>query len=132
MKLSQVAKPSTGLILSPTLRIRIRYAALMMVGIGIMLFAVAGSVSKRVVWDCLNFAEATSNPKTSASMLNLAQYWVRLAEGGERSRQHRSSQYRAKAWNDFIDLSSRKSDGRSDREVNFIANPELCAAMWKS
>src|SRR6266542_3674742 len=46
MKLSQVAKPSTGLILSPTLRIRIRYAALMMLGIGIMLFAVAGSVSK--------------------------------------------------------------------------------------
>src|SRR6266702_2942303 len=46
MKLSQVAKPSTVLILSPTLRIRIRYAALMMLGIGIMLFAVAGSVSK--------------------------------------------------------------------------------------
>src|SRR6266516_4428066 len=46
MKLSQVAKPSTGLILSPTLPIRIRYAALMMLGIGIMLFAVAGSVSK--------------------------------------------------------------------------------------
>ena len=46
MKLSQVAKPSTGLILSPTLRIRIRYAALMMLGIAIMLFAVAGSVSK--------------------------------------------------------------------------------------
>jgi len=46
MKLSQVAKPSTSLILSPTLRIRIRYAALMMLGIGIMLFAVAGSVSK--------------------------------------------------------------------------------------
>src|SRR6266496_1949330 len=45
MKLSQVAKPSTGLILSPTLRIRIRYAALMMLGIG-MMFAVAGSVSK--------------------------------------------------------------------------------------
>src|SRR6266700_2196031 len=46
MKLSQVAKRSTGLILSPTLPIRIRYAALMMLGIGIMLFAVAGSVSK--------------------------------------------------------------------------------------
>ncbi len=46
MKLSQATKPSTGLILSPTLRIRIRYAALMMLGIAIMLFAVAGSVSK--------------------------------------------------------------------------------------
>ena len=46
MKLSQATKPSTGLILSPTSRIRTRYAALMMLGIGIMLFAVAGSVSK--------------------------------------------------------------------------------------
>src|SRR6266581_5420620 len=46
MKLSQVAKPSTGLILSPTLRRRTLYAALMMLGIGIMLFTVAGSVSK--------------------------------------------------------------------------------------
>src|SRR5260370_28062586 len=46
MKLSQVAKPSTSLILSPTLRRRTLYAALMMLGIGIMLFTVAGSVSK--------------------------------------------------------------------------------------
>src|SRR6266516_1811135 len=46
MKLSQVAKPSTGLILYPTLRRRTLYAALMMLGIGIMLFTVAGSVSK--------------------------------------------------------------------------------------
>ena len=46
MKLSQVAKPSTGLILSPTLRRRTLYAARMMLGIGIMLFTVAGSVSK--------------------------------------------------------------------------------------
>ena len=46
MKPPQVAKPSTSLFLSPTLRIRIRYAALMMLGIGMMLFAVAGSVSR--------------------------------------------------------------------------------------
>src|SRR5260370_12264223 len=46
MKLSQATKPSTGLILSPTLRIRTRYAALMMLGIGMMLVAVAGSFSK--------------------------------------------------------------------------------------
>ncbi len=46
MKLSQVAKPSTSLILSPTLRRRTRYAALMMLGIGMMLAAIAGSVSK--------------------------------------------------------------------------------------
>src|SRR6266487_1944942 len=46
MKLSQATKPSTSLILSPTLRRRTLYAALMMLGIGIMLFTVAGSVSK--------------------------------------------------------------------------------------
>jgi hypothetical protein len=46
MKLFQVAKPSTSLILSSTLRRRTRYAALMMLGIGMMLVAVAGSVSK--------------------------------------------------------------------------------------
>ena len=46
MKLSQVAKPSTSLTLSPTLRIRTRYAALMMLGIGMMLAIIAGSVSK--------------------------------------------------------------------------------------
>src|SRR6266851_5979104 len=46
MKLSQATKPSTGLILSPTMRRRTLYAALMMLGIGIMLFTVAGSVSK--------------------------------------------------------------------------------------
>src|SRR5216684_1816432 len=46
MKLSQVAKPSTSLTLSPTLRIRTRYAALMMLGIGMMLAVIAGSVSK--------------------------------------------------------------------------------------
>jgi len=46
MKLSQVVKPSTGLILSSTLRRRTRYAALMMLGIGMMLAVVAGSVSK--------------------------------------------------------------------------------------
>src|SRR6266516_1377646 len=46
MRLSQVAKPSTSLTLSPPLRIRTRYAALMMLGIGMMLAVIAGSVSK--------------------------------------------------------------------------------------
>jgi len=46
MRLSQVAKPSTSLTLSTTLRIRIRYAALMMLGIAMMLAVIAGSVSK--------------------------------------------------------------------------------------
>jgi len=46
MKLSQATKPSTGLILSPTLRRRTLYAALMMLGVGMMLAVIAGSVSK--------------------------------------------------------------------------------------
>ena len=46
MKLSQVTKLSTSPILSPTFRRRTRYAALMMLGIGMMLAVVAGSVSK--------------------------------------------------------------------------------------
>src|SRR6266568_1863619 len=46
MKLSQVANPTTGLTLSSTLRRRTRYAALMMLGIGMMLAVIAGSVSK--------------------------------------------------------------------------------------
>ena len=46
MKLSRAAKPSTSVILSPTFRSRTRYAALMMLGIGMMLGVVAGSVSK--------------------------------------------------------------------------------------
>src|ERR1700732_4012487 len=46
MKLSQVTKLSTSPILSPTFRRRTRYAALMMLGIGMMLGVVAGSVSK--------------------------------------------------------------------------------------
>ena len=41
-----MAKPSTSLTLSTTLRIRIRYAALMMLGIAMMLAVIAGSVSK--------------------------------------------------------------------------------------
>jgi len=44
---------------------------------------------RRIAWDCLKLAEATSNPQTSASMLNLAQDWVRLAEQAERNDQHR-------------------------------------------
>ncbi len=35
---------------------------------------------RRIAWDCLKLAEATSNPKTGASTLNLADYWVRRAD----------------------------------------------------
>ena len=35
---------------------------------------------RRIAWDCLKLAEATSNPKTGGSTLNLADYWVRRAD----------------------------------------------------
>jgi hypothetical protein len=53
---------------------------------------------RSIAWDCLKLAEATSNAKTHASMLNLAQYWVKLAEKAERNRRYGLSGYRAKAW----------------------------------
>jgi hypothetical protein len=53
---------------------------------------------RHAAWDCLKLAEGASNPKTNASMLNLAQYWVRLAEEAERNRRYGLSRYRAKAW----------------------------------
>src|SRR6266700_3188208 len=53
---------------------------------------------RHVAWDCLKLADASSNPQTHASLLNLSQYWVRLAEEAERNRQYKLSGYRAKAW----------------------------------
>ena len=35
---------------------------------------------RRVAWDCLKLAEASSNPKTNTSTLNLAQYWGMRAD----------------------------------------------------
>ena len=35
---------------------------------------------RQVPWDCLKLAEATSNPKTTASMLKPADYWARRAD----------------------------------------------------
>jgi hypothetical protein len=53
---------------------------------------------RRIAWDCLNLAEATSNPETRASMLQFAEEWMRLAEQSERSAQYQRAGYRAKAW----------------------------------
>src|SRR5260370_25592563 len=64
---------------------------------------------RRIAWDCLKLAEATSNPQTSASMLNLAQDWVRLAEQAERNDQYRLYGYRAKAW-ECLSLAERVND----------------------
>ncbi len=58
-------------------------------------------------------------------MLNLAQYWVRLAEGGERSRQHRSSEYRAKAW-ECLSLAEDAND--PERRADLLR----FAGMWMS
>jgi hypothetical protein len=35
---------------------------------------------RRIAWDCLKLAEATSNPRTGASLLNLADYWAKRAD----------------------------------------------------
>jgi hypothetical protein len=53
---------------------------------------------RRVAWDCLKLSEASSNPQTHASLLNLSQYWVRLAKEAERNDEDRLPGYRAKAW----------------------------------
>jgi len=35
---------------------------------------------RRVAWHYLKLAEATSNPRTGASLLNLADYWAKRAD----------------------------------------------------
>lgn len=53
---------------------------------------------RRVAWDCLKLAEATSNSQAKMSLLNLAQYWVRLAELAERNnKKYGLAWYQAKA-----------------------------------
>ncbi len=66
---------------------------------------------RRVAWDCLKLAEAASNPKTNASMLNLADYWVRRAD---------ECAARAQSMND----PERRADRRADM-LRF-------AGMWLS
>jgi hypothetical protein len=53
---------------------------------------------RRAAWDCLKLAEATSNAATRASMLELAQVWIGLAEKAERNDQYRLATYRARAY----------------------------------
>ncbi len=78
-----------------------------------------------VAWDCLKLAEAASNPKTSASMLNLAQYWVRLAKEAERNTQYGLSGYQAKAW----ECAAR---AQSMRDPEQRADMLRFAGMWLS
>jgi hypothetical protein len=53
---------------------------------------------RQIAWDCLKLAEGTSTPETRASMLSLAQEWVRLAEQSDRSAEYTRAGYRAKGW----------------------------------
>jgi hypothetical protein len=46
----------------------------------------------------LRLAEGTLNPETRASMLTVAEEWVRFAEESERNGRSASAGYRAKAW----------------------------------
>jgi len=80
---------------------------------------------RRAAWDCLKLAEATSNPQTSVSMLNLAQEWVRLAEQAERNDQYRLSGYRAKAW-ECLSLAESVND--PERRADLL----LFGRMWLS
>ena len=80
---------------------------------------------RRIAWDCLKLAEATSNPQTSASMLNLAQDWVRLAEQAERNDQYRLYGYRAKAW-ECLSLAESVND--PERRADLL----LFGRMWLS
>jgi hypothetical protein len=80
---------------------------------------------RRTAWDCLRLAEAASNPNTSASMLGLAQYWVRLAEEAERNTQYGWSGYQAKAWE-----CAARAQSLSDPEQR--ADMLRYAGMWLS
>ncbi len=80
---------------------------------------------RHVAWDCLKLADASSNPQTHASLLNLSQYWVRLAEEAERNRQYKLSGYRAKAW----ECASRaQSINDPERRADMLR----FAGMWMS
>ena len=80
---------------------------------------------RRIGWDCLKLAEATSNPQTSASMLNLA---PRLGQVGGTSRTERSIQIgrnRAKAW-ECLSLAESVDD--PEQRADLL----LFARMWLS
>lgn len=80
---------------------------------------------RRTAWDCLRLAEAASNPNASASMLNLAQYWVRLAKEAERNGQYGLSRYHARAWE-----CAARAQSMSDTERR--ADMLRFAGMWLS
>ena len=80
---------------------------------------------RRTAWDCLKLAEATSNPQTRASMLELAQVWVGLAGKAERYDQYRVAGYRAKVY-ECQSRAQRTGDPRRRADL------ETFAQLWMS
>jgi hypothetical protein len=87
-----------------------------------------GSVAeyRLTAWDCLRLAEGSSNAQTRASMLELAQVWLGLAERTERNNhQSRLTGYRAKAYE--CQSRARRADDPQRR-----ADLETFAQLWMS
>ena len=80
---------------------------------------------RRTAWDCLHLAETASDPRTIASMLDLAQQWIRLAEQVDRNHQKRLAGYRAKAW-ECLSLAESVND--PERRADMLR----FARMWMS
>jgi hypothetical protein len=80
---------------------------------------------RRTAWDCLSLAEATSNPETRASMLDLAQVWMGLAEKVERVDHYRVVRYRAKAY-------ECQSRAQRAEDPQCRADLETFAQLWMS
>jgi hypothetical protein len=80
---------------------------------------------RRTAWDCLKLAEGASNPETRASMLELAQVWLDLADKAERYDQYRLAGYRAKAY-------ECQSRARRVSDPERRADLETFAQLWVS
>jgi hypothetical protein len=87
---------------------------------------------RRAAWDCLKLSEATSNLQSRASMLNLAQYWVRLAEVAERNKkEYGPAKYYGPAW---YQAKAREYATRAQSVTDPGQRAELLrfAGMWLS
>src|SRR5438876_1612739 len=86
-----------------------------------------GSVTeyRRTAWDCLRLAEGASNAQTRASMLELAQVWLGLADKAERNDQYRLVGYRAKAY-ECQSRAQRAADPQRRADL------EAFAQLWMS
>jgi hypothetical protein len=92
---------------------------------------------RHTAWDCLKLAEASSNPQTRASMLGLAQDWVKLAKRAERNDQSKLTEYRAKGFGTWARgyraraqdcMSLAESTNDPERRADLL----LFARMWMS